>query len=1235
MQDTPAAASSKPEQEDDYDVAPEEDVGAAGTQDNAARRTESAVEEVKSIREVEEVTEVLEKQEAQVNEETPSKPLDTPLETSSDALAAKEAKPESHAEQAEAVQDTPAAASSKPEQEDDYDVAPEEDVGAAGTQDNAARRTESAVEEVKSIREVEEVTEVPEKQEAQVNEETPSKPLDTPLETSSDALAAKEAKPESHAEQAEAVQDTPAAASSKPEQEDDYDIAIQEDVGAAGTQDNAARRTESAVEEVKSIREVEEVTEVPEKQEAQVNEETPSKPLDTPLETSSDALAAKEAKPESHAEQAEAVQDTPAAASSKPEQEDDYDLAPEEDVGSAGAQDNAARRTESAVEEVKSIREVEEATEVPEKQEAQVNEETPSKLLDTPLETSSDALAAKEAKPESHAEQAEAVQDTPAAASSKPEQEDDYDVAPEEDVVSAGVQDNAARRTESAVEEVKSIREVEEVTEVSEKQEAQVNEETPSKPLDTPLETSSDALAAKEAKPESHAEQAEAVQDTPAAASSKPEQEDDYDVAPEEDVVSAGAQDNAARRTESAVEEVKSIREVEEVTEVPEKQEAQVNEETPSKPLDTPLETSSDALAAKEAKPESHAEQAEAVQDTPAAASSKPEQEDDYDVAPEEDVVSAGAQDNAARRTESAVEEVKSIREVEEVTEVPEKQEAQVNEETPSKPLDTPLETSSDALAAKEAKPESHAEQAEAVQDTPGGARSKPEQEDDYDIAIQEDVGSAGAQDNAARRTESAVEEVKSIREVEEVTEVPEKQEAQVNEETPSKPLDTPLETSSDALAAKEAKPESHAEQAEAVQDTPAAASSKPEQEDDYDIAIQEDVGAAGAQDNAARRTESAVEEVKSIREVEEVTEVPEKQEAQVNEETPSKPLDTPLETSSDALAAKEAKPESHAEQAEAVQDTPGGARSKHEQEDDYDIAIQEDVGAAGTQDNAARRAESAVEEVVSKEIGEVTPEEKPVFAQEDSGLSWMLSSEKATEDISTVDLHAASVLRAFSWSHFLCFQIASHRSFSFFLHPQPFNRSNTAPVVIVVFFFCPSLTQKNSAASWASSTCEEWDSYTVRAMLRWWLHSRKMSLKTSMSALSARQAQQMLEAPRCRLTSVQALHSKMTLGRKLLIYCICLDLVAMHLWDLGIAFICFGRSWIPKESNLKVRITSWFERQLELCISILALICEPWGCWGLWSRLRRWGIEQTPSLPGAVSTWTWSLALHFENGAR
>ena len=737
------------------------------------------------------------------------------------------------------------------------------------------------------------------------------------------------------------------------------------------------------------------------------------------------------------------MQDTPAAASSKPEQEDDYHVAFEEDVVSAGTQDNEASRTESGVEEVKSIGEVEEVTEVPEKQETQVNEETPSKPLDTPLETSSDAFAAKEAKPESHAEQAQAVQDTPAAASSKPEQEDDYHVAFEEDVVSAGTQDNEASRTESGVEEVKSIGEVEEVTEVPEKQETQVNEETPSKPLDTPLETSSDAFAAKEAKPESHAEQAQAVQDTPAAASSKPEQEDDYHVAFEEDVVSAGTQDNEASRTESGVEEVKSIGEVEEVTEVPEKQETQVNEETPSKPLDTPLETS-DAFAAKEAKPESQAEQAQAVQDTPAAASSKPEQEDDYHVAFEED--------NEASRTESAVEEVKSIGEVEEVTEVPEKQETQVNEETPSKPLDTPLETASDAFAAKEAKPESHAEQAQAVQDTPAArwccsqvyrsvaASSKPEQEDDYHVAFEQDVVSAGTQDNEASRTESAVEEVKSIGEVEEVTEVPEKQETQVNEETPSKPLDTPLETSSDAFAAKEAKPESHAEQAQAVQDTPAArwccsqvyrsvaASSKPEQEDDYHVAFEQDVVSAGTQDNEASRTESAVEEVKSIGEVEEVTEVPEKQETQVNEETPSKPLDTPLETSSDAFAAKEAKPESHAEQAQAVQDTPAAASSKPEQEDDYLIAFEEDVGSAGTQDNEARRTESAVEEVVSKETGEVTPsEEKPVFAQEDSGLNWMLSSsEKATEDISTVDLHAASVLRVLSWSHFFMLGIAS-----------------------------------------------------------------------------------------------------------------------------------------------------------------------------------------------------------------
>ena len=421
------------------------------------------------------------------------------------------------------------------------------------------------------------------------------------------------------------------------------------------------------------------------------------------------------------------------------------------------------------------------------------------------------------------------------------------------------------------------------------------------------------------------------MQDTPAAASSKPEQEDDYHVAFEEDVVSAGTQDNEASRTESGVEEVKSIGEVEEVTEVPEKQETQVNEETPSKPLDTPLETSSDAFAAKEAKPESHAEQAQAVQDTPAAASSKPEQEDDYHVAFEEDVVSAGTQDNEASRTESGVEEVKSIGEVEEVTEVPEKQETQVNEETPSKPLDTPLETS-DAFAAKEAKPESHAEQAQAVQDTPAArwccsqvyrsvaASSKPEQEDDYHVAFEQDVVSAGTQDNEASRTESAVEEVKSIGEVEEVTEVPEKQETQVNEETPSKPLDTPLETSSDAFAAKEAKPESHAEQAQAVQDTPAArwccsqvyrsvaASSKPEQEDDYHVAFEQDVGSAGTQDNEARRTESGVEEVKSIGEVEEVTEVPEKQETQVNEETPSKPLDTPLETSSDAFCSQRGK---------------------------------------------------------------------------------------------------------------------------------------------------------------------------------------------------------------------------------------------------------------------------------------------------------------------------------------
>ena len=509
-----------------------------------------------------------------------------------------------------------------------------------------------------------------------------------------------------------------------------------------------------------------------------------------------------------------------------------------------------------------------------------------AEIASTAAKTSSDAFAAKEAKPESHAEQAQAVQDTPAAASSKPEQEDDYHVAFEEDVVSAGTQDNEASRTESGVEEVKSIGEVEEVTEVPEKQKTQVNEETPSKPLDTPLETSSDAFAAKEAKPESHAEQAQAVQDTPAAASSKPEQEDDYHVAFEEDVVSAGTQDNEASRTESGVEEVKSIGEVEEVTEVPEKQETQVNEETPSKPLDTPLETSSDAFAAKEAKPESHAEQAQAVQDTPAAASSKPEQEDDYHVAFEEDVVSAGTQDNEASRTESGVEEVKSIGEVEEVTEVPEKQETQVNEETPSKPLDTPLETS-DAFAAKEAKPESHAEQAQAVQDTPAAASSKPEQEDDYHVAFEEDVVSAGTQDNEASRTESGVEEVKSIGEVEEVTEVPEKQKTQVNEETPSKPLDTPLETSSDAFAAKEAKPESHAEQAQAVQDTPAtrwccsqvyrsvAASSKPEQEDDYHVAFEQDVVSAGTQDNEASRTESAVEEVKSIGEVEEVTEVP------------------------------------------------------------------------------------------------------------------------------------------------------------------------------------------------------------------------------------------------------------------------------------------------------------------------------------------------------------------------
>ena len=792
----------------------------------------------------------------------------------------------------------------------------------------------------------------------------------------------------------------------------------------------------------------------------------------TAAKTSLDVLAAKEAKPESQAEQAQAVQDTPAAASSKPEQEDDYHVAFEEDVVSAGTQENEARRAESAVEEVKSIGEVEEVTEVPEKQETQVNEETPSKPLDTPLETSSDALAAKEAKPESQAEQAGAVQDTPAAASSKPEQEDDYHVAFEEDVVSAGTQENEARRAESAVEEVKSIGEVEEVTEVPEKQETQVNEETPSKPLDTPLETSSDALAAKEAKPESQAEQAGAVQDTPAAASSKPEQEDDYHVAFEEDVGSAGTQENEARRTESAAEEVKSIGEVEEVTEVPEKQEIQVNEETPSKPLDTPPETSSEALAAKEAKPESHAEQAGAVQDTPSArwccsqvyrsvaASSKPEQEDDYRVAFEQDVGSAGTQDNEARRTESAVvEEVKSIGEVEEVTEVPEKQETQVNEETPSKPLDTPLETSSDALAAKEAKPESQGEQAGAVQDTPAArwccsqvyrsvaASSKPEQEDDYHVAFEEDVVSAGTQENEARRTESAVEEVKSIGEVEEVTEVPEKQETQVNEETPSKPLDTPLETSSDALAAKEAKPESHAEQAGAVQDTPAAASSKPEQEDDYHVAFEEDVVSAGTQENEARRTESAVEEVKSIGEVEEVTEVPEKQEIQVNEETPSKPLDTPLETSSDALAAKEAKPESQAEQAGAVQDTPAAASSKPEQEDDYHVAFEEDVGSAGTQENEARRTESAVEEVVSKETGEVTPsEEKPVFAQEDSGLNWMLSSsEKATEDISTVDLHAASVLRVLSWSHFFMLRIASPKKFPIFF-PARSNGSNTAP---------------------------------------------------------------------------------------------------------------------------------------------------------------------------------------------
>jgi len=94
------------------------------------------------------------------------------------------------------------------------------------------------------------------------------------------------------------------------------------------------------------------------------------------------------------------------------------------------------------------------------------------------------------------------------------------------------------------------------------------------------------------------------------------------------------------------------------------------------------------------------------------------------------------------------------------------------------------------------------------------------------------------------------------------------------------------------------------------------------------------------------------------------------------------------------------------------VQDTPAAASSKPEQEDAYDVALEKDVGSAGTQENEGRRTESAVE-VVSKEIGEVaTSEEKPVLAQEDSGLNWMLSSsEKATEDISTVDLHAASVM--------------------------------------------------------------------------------------------------------------------------------------------------------------------------------------------------------------------------------